>query len=90
VIGGTAPDGTWLNPLLQAHPFSYGETFKFESTGGGGWGNPLDREIDAVYEDVLDEYISVGRAREQYGVVVDAGSMQLDRAASEALRATLA
>jgi len=61
----------------------------FESTGGGGWGNPLDRPIDTVYEDVLDEYISVGRARDIYGVVVDAETMSLDRAASEALRGSM-
>jgi len=90
VIGGYSRDGKWMNPLLQAYPFSYGETFMFESTGGGGWGNPLEREIEMVYEDVLDEYISVDRARDVYGVVVDPDSMRLDRAASEALRASLA
>lgn len=88
VIGGYAADGTWHNPLLQAHPFAYGETFKFESTGGGGWGEPMDRDIEAVYEDVLDEYISPGRAREIYGVVVDPQTMDLDRAATETLRAS--
>lgn len=89
VIGGYDPGGQWHNPLLQAHPFASGETFMFESTGGGGWGNPLDRPIDTVYEDVLDEYISVGRARDIYGVVVDAETMSLDRAASEALRGSM-
>ncbi|MFE4667030.1 hydantoinase B/oxoprolinase family protein [Streptomyces sp. NPDC056716] len=45
-----------------------------QSGGGGGWGDPLDRDPGAVLDDVLDDYVSVEGARYDYGVVIDAGS----------------
>lgn len=89
VIGGLDADGGWKNPLLCAHPFKYGETFMFESTGGGGYGMALERDAAQVLEDVLDEYVSVAAARERYGVVIDAATLQLDHAATRELRAQL-
>ena len=49
-----------------------GEGFRNFSAGGGGWGDPLDRPIELVREDVLDEYVSVEQAERVYGVKVDA------------------
>ncbi|MGH8596481.1 MAG: hydantoinase B/oxoprolinase family protein, partial [Gammaproteobacteria bacterium] len=80
--------GQWHNPLLCAFPFNYGETFMFESTGGGGYGNPLEREPQQVLDDVLDEYISPTTARKVYGVVIE--GEQVDSAATAALRGSLA
>jgi N-methylhydantoinase B len=38
----------------------------YDYGGGGGWGEPLDRDPQAVLDDVLDEYVSVeGAARIQ-------------------------
>ena len=39
------------------------------SGGGGGWGDPLRRAVDAVLEDVREGYVSPERARTDYGVV---------------------
>jgi N-methylhydantoinase B len=89
VIGGLDPQGAWRNPLLCAHPFAYGETFMFESTGGGGYGSPLARDPQQVLDDVLDEYISPRAAREVYGVVIDELTQQIDHAATSAARAQL-
>lgn len=49
-----------------------GDRFRNLSAGGGGWGNPLDRPIDLVREDVLDGYVSPEQAEEVYGVRVEA------------------
>lgn len=54
--------------------------------GGGGWGDPLERDPDAVAQDLRDERISVGAARDFYGVVIDEQTLAVDRAATEALR----
>ena len=89
VIGGIDEAGDWKSPLLCAHPFKDGETFMFESTGGGGYGKPWEREAAQVLEDVLDEYVSLGAARERYGVVIDTASMQIDAAATAQLRASM-
>lgn len=37
--------------------------------GGSGWGDPLDRDLEKVMKDVRDQYISIERARDVYGVV---------------------
>ena len=87
VIGGLDAHGQWFNPLLAGHKFGRQETFMFESTGGGGWGNPFDRPAEDVLEDVLDEYIDVASAREDYGVVIDPHTAAIDRDATMALRA---
>ena len=39
---------------------------------GGGWGDPLERPIELVRQDVLDEYVSVEQAEKVYGVKVEA------------------
>ncbi|OGA46896.1 MAG: hypothetical protein A3G25_12650 [Betaproteobacteria bacterium RIFCSPLOWO2_12_FULL_63_13] len=53
--------------------------------GGGGWGNPFERDPERVRWDVLEELISAEAAREQYGVVLD-DDLALDLAATVALR----
>lgn len=50
---------------------SDGETLSLHTPGGGGYGNPLDRDPQAVLDDVRKGKISVVAAREQYGVVVE-------------------
>lgn len=86
VIGGLDENGQWKNPLLSAHKFAPGETFMFETTGGGGWGNPLTRPVERVLNDVKDDYITIDSAKTLYGVVIDANSMKVDEAATAKLR----
>lgn len=86
VIGGIDDDGNWHNPLLASHKFGADETFMFESTGGGGWGNPRKRSVQDVLEDVLDEYISIDAAKNLYGVVIDPNTLKVDEAATAAVR----
>lgn len=56
------------------------------SQGGCGVGNPLERDTDLVGEDVLDGFVSVERAREDYGVVIDPRTLEVDREATTRLR----
>jgi N-methylhydantoinase B len=53
-------------------PARAGDEFVCWTGGGGGFGDPLQREPQAVCEDVADELLTIEQAREQYGVVVDA------------------
>lgn len=87
VIGGLTPNGDWVSPLLAGAHFSYDEQFKFESTGGGGWGDPKTRPAAKVLEDVLDDYVSIDTAKNVYGVVIDPTTMTVDEAATSSLRA---
>jgi N-methylhydantoinase B len=67
-----------------------GERIVYDYGGGGGWGCPLDRDPQAVLDDVLDEYVSVEGARRDYGVEftgsLDDLSLAVDEAATAALR----
>lgn len=88
VIGGSADDGSeWKNPLLASHKFGPGETFMFESTGGGGWGDPKTRDVESVLEDYLDEYISIETAEKEYAVVINPNTKTVDQDKTSALRA---
>jgi len=70
-----------------------GAVIAYQYGGGGGFGPALDRDPEAVKEDCLDEYISVKRARDKYGVVLtgslDDYTLEVDVAATAALRAKM-
>jgi len=53
--------------------------------GGGGWGDPLERDPIAVRADVQEEFISARSAREHYGVVLT-DRLAVDHAATERAR----
>jgi N-methylhydantoinase B len=59
------------------------------TAGGGGWGDPLEREPSRVLRDVREGYVSAERAREDYGVVLAAGGDDVDLDATAALRGRL-
>jgi N-methylhydantoinase B len=63
------------------------DVFRHEMAGGGGYGDPLDRDPALVREDVLDEKITVPHARAAYGVVFAKGdAAMVDMGATAALR----
>ncbi len=64
-----------------------GDEIAFYSAGGGGCGNPLERDPAAVEKDVRYGYVSIAGAREEYGVVIDPETGSTDTPATTALRA---
>jgi N-methylhydantoinase B len=69
-----------------------GRQISFFNSGGGGFGDPLERPPEWVLADVEDEILSVDAAERDYGVLVRPGDrpwrFELDPAATEALRAS--
>jgi len=65
-----------------------GDVMRVWTSGGGGYGDPLERPSEVVHADVLDGRVSVAGAARDYGVVIDADGA-LDPAATDALRARL-
>ena len=59
------------------------------SGGGGGWGEPLRRDPQKVLADVRNAYVSISSAREDYGVIIQPDTLELDLAATNALRQQL-
>jgi N-methylhydantoinase B len=63
-----------------------GDAYILYSGGGGGFGEPRMRPIDAVVHDVRHGYVSVESARCDYGVALDPATLVVDDAATAALR----
>jgi len=81
-----------LPGLVDAEPVRAGEVIRIRTTGGGGWGDPLERDVELVVRDVLWGKVSRDAARDDYGVVVDGpdDAPMADLAATVALRVRLA
>ncbi len=62
------------------------EVVSVQTPGGGGYGDPLERDPQAVLADVRDGKVSAAKAAEEYGVVIDDG---VDTTATEAKRREL-
>jgi N-methylhydantoinase B len=63
-----------------------GDVLRFCHPGGGGYGSPYERPLEAVESDVKNGYVSVEAARKEYGVVVDRKTGKTDSAATKKLR----
>ncbi len=91
IMGGlpSIPQGAILNPGKDSEQFlgtifsnvslQKGDTFTRPAAGGGGLGDPLERDMYAVLEDVIDEYVSIERARKDYGVIIHEIDRELDQ-----------
>jgi N-methylhydantoinase B len=73
---------------VSGYPIRHGDVVVIESSGGGGYGDPLNRDPDRVRADVAHGYISSDRARDGYGTVLRSDGA-VDFAATEALRARM-
>lgn len=65
-------DGEWIQTESKEYPrkVSNGDIVRIHSAGGGGYGNPLKRDINLVLDDYLDGIITKESAKEVYGVVI--------------------
>jgi N-methylhydantoinase B len=63
-----------------------GDVFDHRQAGGGGYGDPLDRDPEAVWRDVRDGRVSPGLARSAYGVVLSLDGRAVDAGATDAER----
>jgi N-methylhydantoinase B len=98
VLGGKAgkPSAYFLNPgtenerdlkntdVITVEP---GTGVSVSSSGGGGWGNPLERDVDRVLSDVLRGFVSREAAEREYGVVIKHGRVEQEE--TKRLRARL-
>src|SRR5213080_2265552 len=91
----------WINPERAAarrlptryadYPLRAGDTFRLDTPGGGGYGDPLAREAERVLADVCEGVLSKEAAERDYGVILrPAGrAWAIDAAATQARRAQL-
>jgi len=60
-----------------------GDLLRFETCGGGGWGDPLARDPERVRQDVARGIVTARAAREDYGVVLDPATLEIDKTESD-------
>jgi N-methylhydantoinase B len=94
--GPGAPGRTVLNPdtpqeqVLHAKltmRFRRGEVFLLQLPGSGGWGNPFDRDLTLVAQDLRNGLVTIEGAARNYGVVAHGDPPEIDLDATAALRA---
>ena len=96
--GSGSPSRYILNPdgeakelpskvTLQLQP---GSVISYRTPGGGGYGTPLERDPERVLEDVAQGKVTRDRARDVYGVVLDASGTAVDLQATRSRRGRLA
>ena len=101
VLGGLSgvPVGAWVDRgetvsdfdtpgKVAGHPLATGDVVMIRSAGGGGYGDPLERDPARVAEDVREGYVSAEAARALYGLVVSS-SGSVDVAATADARKRL-
>jgi N-methylhydantoinase B len=83
------PNERHMEGLVDDEPVTAGEVIRIRTTGGGGWGDPLERDVALVARDVRWGKVSVAAARDDYGVVITGApdAAEVDVPATEALRA---
>lgn len=66
-----------------------GDVIRHIQPGGGGWGNPLERDPAAVLRDVMNDKVSREKAEALYGVAIDSPNLRVDEAATKRKRGSL-
>jgi len=71
----------------QDIPLKAGDRVRVGTPGGGGYGDPLERDANLVLRDVALGYYTSEEASEKFGVVLSAGGLTIDRKATDRQRA---
>ncbi|MEI9924019.1 MAG: hydantoinase B/oxoprolinase family protein [Bradyrhizobium sp.] len=85
-------EGYDLGGLVDGEPVLKGQIVRVVTTGGGGWGDPLQRELELVLRDVIEGRVSLASAENDYGVIFTTGTTgqpEINEAATKQLRADL-
>lgn len=69
---GTEREQVLTGRVAYYGPLCAGDRVSVRSTGGGGWGDPSDRDPSQVREDVINGFLSPEQAKADYGVEVAA------------------
>jgi N-methylhydantoinase B len=89
IINPGQPDERRIEGFSEGIVLKHGDLIRVITAGGGGYGDPLDREVELVVDDVIDGFVSLASASKDYGVVIDEASQTVDEAATEKLRAQM-
>jgi N-methylhydantoinase B len=86
VLNPGTPEERVLTSKVSGVRLKRGDLLSWELAGGGGWGNPFERDPERVRQDVVRGYVSLEAAREDYGVAFTP-DLKVDQPATAKLRA---
>ena len=80
------PEERQLPPVGDGVKLKRGDLLRLVTCGGGGWGDPFQRDPLLVQQDVARGFVSIQGALADYGVVLDPVTLDVDKAATEERR----
>jgi N-methylhydantoinase B len=88
IVNPSLPSEKRMPSRFGDHRLRVGDMVRVERPGGGGLGNPLERPVDNVLDDVRQGYVSPARARDDYGVAIHLrdGAVEIDPDETRVLR----
>ena len=89
VLNPGTPDEREIRPFSDDNHWKAGDLVRVYTAGGGGWGDPLERDPAMVLDDYLDGFVSLDSARDSYGVVIGLDALNVDTDATLAERAAI-
>jgi N-methylhydantoinase B len=78
ILNPGTPAERVLPPIGDDIALRQGDLLRVLTVGGGGWGDPFERDPERVRQDVLEGFVTVQGARADYGVVLDPETYRLD------------
>jgi len=89
--GKTGAKGQFLVSGAPGNPYGLtqlkpGDVVTIDAPGGGGYGNPFERDPELVAGDAAEGYISIESARNDYGVAIDPATLRIDIEGTKKLR----
>ena len=90
VMNPGTPQEREVRAFSDDNHWKRGDLVRISTAGGGGWGDPLERDIERVLDDVKDGFVSAESALEHYGVVIDPAALTVDADATRSKRKSIA
>jgi N-methylhydantoinase B len=73
---GTVEPVVWRGKLTR-YPLKQGDLARLITGTGGGYGNPLERSVERVQDDVKNGYITLDQAKQDYGLTLDPDTLEV-------------
>jgi N-methylhydantoinase B len=86
ILRGGDPEKKEVLRTISQDVIFPGDRVVTKASGGGGWGDPLERDVNRVLQDYLDRLVSLERSQDTYGVIIDPETKTVDIQGTEELR----
>lgn len=70
IIGGYTESGKYEMTMIDGYPVKAGDTVTIITQGGGGYGNPKERDIEAIKADLINEVVTIDAVKSDYGITI--------------------